>query len=301
VANSFFDGPMTELVEVGRYRTLAHAEQRALVLTAAGIECRVEPSSEAVVLLVSFMEAERARSELASFEIENVPDRKGLPSARAGAWGVEAALAYAAVLLFFFGADNKGAFSVDWQGLGAAQAGLIVEGAWWRTLTALTLHSGSVHLISNLAVGIIFGLLASQSLGAGVGWLAMVAAGALGNGLNAVIQSSAHTAIGASTGVFGVLGVLSGYTLKSRAVRWRSRIRRWSPIAAGIMLLAFFGMGGEQTDIWAHVAGFGVGAGMGFALAHVKQDALQGSKVQWISGAVACCLIAVAWAFALWR
>jgi protein-S-isoprenylcysteine O-methyltransferase Ste14 len=51
----------------------------------------------------------------------------------------------------------------------------------------------------------------------------------------------------------------------------------------------------------AHIAGFGVGAGMGFALAHVNPDAMQRSVVQWISGAGACCLIALAWALALWR
>ena len=40
------------------------------------------------------------------------------------------------------------------------------------------------------------------------------------------------------------------------------------PLAAGIMLLAFLGMGGERIDFGAHIAGFLVGclSGAGFLL-----------------------------------
>jgi len=292
---------MTELVEIARYRTLAEAEQRALVLAAAGIACRVEPSGEGTGLLVSLADSGRARSELMSYERENAPERDRMFRTGAGVRGIEAALAYAAVLLFFFAADGKGTFSLYWSGLGAAQAGLIVAGEWWRTLTALTLHDGAAHLIGNLAFGAVFSLLAAQSLGAGVAWLAIVAAGALGNGVNAVFQPPAHTAIGASTAIFGALGVLSAYVQRAQSTRWRSRVRRWAPVAAGIMLVAWFGMGGAGTDVGAHVAGFAVGAGLGFALARLSPDTLDRPAVQWLSGAAACALVALAWAQALVR
>jgi rhomboid protease GluP len=292
---------MEELVEVGRYRTLREAEQRALVLTAVGIACRIEPGPDAVGLLVLPAEAERAIFELGAYERENAPERRRPAWRPAGVRGVEAALVYAAVLLFVFAADNKGAFSVDWAGLGAAQSGLIAAGEWWRTLTALTLHSGSVHLIGNLAFGAVFGVLAAHSLGTGVAWLAIVAAGGLGNGLNAVFEPATHSSIGASTAIFGALGILSAYTQGSRAALWQSRVRRWSPVAAGIMMLAFFGIGGERTDVWAHVAGLGVGAAVGFALARVDPDVLQRPLVQGLSGAGAGALVALAWALALAR
>ncbi len=292
---------MTELVEIGRYPTQAQAEQGALVLAAIGISSRVEPFGNAMALMVSVAHSERARWELASFEHENRhDDRHRAPPARIDIWSVETALAYIAVLLFVFAADSKGIFSLHWQQLGAARAGLIIDGAWWRTVTALTLHTDSVHLFGNLAAGIIFAVLLSHSLGAGVAWLAIVVAGAFGNGLNAVFQPAAHLSIGASTAVFGGLGVLAGTALKARAsMRWRGSLRRWTPIAGGIMLLAFFGMGGERTDIWAHVAGFVVGTGLGYALAHVNPETLRPRRVQGASAAAALGIIVVAWAIAL--
>ena len=292
---------MEQLVEVGRYRTQAQADQRALVLAAVGISCRIEPFGAAVALLVPFGESERARRELATFEHENRGDhRRRAPPVKLDIWGIEGALAYVAVMLFVFVADSKGLFALHWQGLGAANAGMIVDGDWWRTLTALTLHTGSVHLFGNLAAGVIFGYLLSHSLGAGIAWLAITVAGALGNGLNAGFQPDVHTAIGASTAVFGALGLLAGHALKARAVmHWRGNLRRWTPIAGGIMLLAFFGMSGERTDIWAHAFGFMVGAGMGYALAHLNPDRLRYRALQGTSAAAAVGLIAVAWTVAL--
>lgn len=292
---------MEELFEVGRYRSQAQADQRALVLAAVGISCRIEPFGAAVGLLVPLAQLERARHELATFEHENRPDHRDRAApAKIDLWAIEGALAYVMIMLFVFGADTKGLFALHWQGLGAANAGMIIDGDWWRTLTALTLHTGSVHLFGNLAAGVIFGYLLSISLGAGVAWFAITLAGALGNAVNASFQPDIHTAIGASTAVFGALGLLAGYALKARAVmRWRGTLRRWTPIAAGIMLLAFFGMGGDRTDVWAHIFGFAVGGGMGFALAHINAERLRSRAVQGACAATAVGLIALAWIKAL--
>ena len=91
---------------------------------------------------------------------------------RTGFHGLSAAMAYALVLLFFFGAERRGAWSIDW-----------------------------------LAVG---------------------------------------------------------YTRQRRTVPWRGGITSWAPLAAGILLLVYLGFGGERTDVGAHVAGFAVGAVLGF-------------------------------------
>ena len=57
-----------------------------------------------------------------------------------------------------FGAERRHALSVDWAATGAAQAGLNCDGQWWRTITALSLHADVLHLMSNLASGVIFGI-----------------------------------------------------------------------------------------------------------------------------------------------
>jgi rhomboid protease GluP len=82
----------------------------------------------------------------------------------------------------------------------------------------LSLHADPLHLMSNLASGVIFGIFVAQILGSGVAWLTILLAGALGNALNALVQSPEHTATGASTAIFGALGILSGYMRRSRVV-----------------------------------------------------------------------------------
>jgi rhomboid protease GluP len=293
------DDHSTELVEVSRSRTRAAAEQQALVLAAVGISSRLVMADDAATLYVSPLEAARARRELSSYARENAPTRRPLLPAVAALYRVEGALAYCAVLLFFFAAARRHALSVDWVADGAAQAGLIQDGAWWRTITALCLHLELDHLMSNLAFGAVAGVLVAQLLGTGLGWLAILLAGALGNGLNAALHGAGHTAIGASTAVFGALGILSGHAWTSRPVPWRGGIRRWAPIGAGIMLLAFLGFGGERTDIGAHVMGFAVGAAMGFALGRAGHRMPHGPDAQQIYGVIACGLLLLAWLMAL--
>ena len=131
------------------------------------------------------------------------------------------------------------------------------------TLTALSLHGDLGHLASNLAAGLVFGLLLSQLLGWGLAWLAMLVAGGLGNGLDALLRFEPHAAVRASTALFGALGVLAGYWRRARTIPWRGGIRRWAPLAGGVMLLVFLGTSGERTDVGAHVAGFAVGGLIG--------------------------------------
>ena len=184
------DDHSTELVEVSRSRTRAAAEQQALVLAAVGISSRLVMADDAATLYVSALEAARARRELSHYARENAPTRRPLLPAVAALYRIEGALAYAAVLLFFFAAARRHALSIDWVAAGAAQAGLIQDGAWWRTITALCLHVELDHLMSNLAFGAVAGVLVAQFLGTGLGWLAILLAGALGNGLNAALHGA---------------------------------------------------------------------------------------------------------------
>jgi membrane associated rhomboid family serine protease len=292
------DDPTTELVEVSRSRSRAEAEQQALVLAAVGIDSRLAARDAAVAISVAPHAAMRARQELASYARENVPRRRSLPAV-AALRRVEGALAYCAILLFFFAAARRQVLGVDWIAAGAAQAGLIQAGAWWRTLTALCLHLELDHLMSNLAFGAVAGVLVAQLLGTGLGWLAILLAGALGNGLNAALHDGGHAAIGASTAVFAALGILSGHAWAARPVPWRGGLRRWAPIGAGIMLLAFLGFGGERTDVGAHVLGFAVGAATGFLLGRIGARLPHGARAQKVYGAAASGLLLLAWVMAL--
>ena len=292
---------MGEVVEIGRFGTAGGAERHALVLAAAGIGCRLAFDGGGVSLLVDPADAGRARREVALFERENRPGPRPRAPAPPAGRGTDAALAYCAVLVFLFVADHRHLWSLDWAALGAARAGLMRGGEWWRAATALGLHADLGHLLGNLASGAALGLLVARTLGWGLGWLAILAAGVLGNGLNAALQPAGHAAVGASTAVFGALGILSGHAWRSRAVPWRGGLRRWAPVAGGVMLLAFLGAGGERTDVGAHVAGFAAGWATGSALAHAALAGRgpPGGLAQRACGAAAVAAFALAWLAAL--
>ena len=201
--------------------------------------------------------------------------------------------------MFLHAASNGGWFDADWWSTGSAQAGLIRHGEWWRVFTALGLHADAGHLIANLALGSVFAVLLSERLGTGLSWLAILLAGAAGNALNAWIQPDGHTSIGASTAVFGALGLLAALSWRQGAARGMGGLRRWLPLAAGLMLLSFLGVGGERTDVIAHVLGFAVGVTFG-ALLHALDRHRARSRLGHLGcGAAALALMALAWLAAM--
>lgn len=291
------DGPR-ETILLRRTRRRRDAEQLALVLAAAGIACGLAVDHGGIGLYVDAADAPRAFDELDAYERESAVLPPAPPAAGADRGGLGAAMAFGAVLLFFFGLQQRD-WRTDWSALGAAQAGLIQDGQWWRALTALTLHVDHGHLLGNLAAGLVFGLLVAQLLGAGLAWLAILLTGALGNVLTAWLQTPGHTAIGASTALFGALGIVAGFLRQRRVVPWRGGIRRWAPLSAGILLLVFLGFGGENTDVGAHVAGFALGGLLGLALGRWGRQLPQGWRAQWLYGLAALGLVAGAWLLAL--
>lgn len=287
---------MDELIELRRSPRRRDAEQLALVLAAVGIDSRLVVHGNGAGLWVATSVAMLAEQQLAAYEDENRPAPPAPPARRRGA---AATALFAILLLFFFGAQRRASFGIDWAAAGAVQAGLVQTEEWWRTITALTLHVDHAHLVGNLAAGLVFGALAAELLGAGLAWLAILLAGGLGNLLNAELQAPSHAAIGASTALFGALGIVSGCLRQRRIVPWRGGIRRWAPLSAGILLLVYLGFGDERTDVGAHVAGFAVGGAIGLALGRSGHQLPHGPVAQWGYGAAALGLLALAWLLAL--
>jgi len=294
------DGAEHGWVEVARFRDTAAADQHALVLVAAGIDCQIVADDGPAAIRVEAANAARALAELAAYSADNrrlVPVPLNLRPPRAGFAG---ALVYSCVLLFVYGASEREIFFRDWLAAGDADAGLIAAGEWWRALTALTLHGDYAHLFSNLIAGAFLGIVLSQILGSGLAWLLILLAGGLGNGLSALFQPAGHMAIGASTAVFGALGVLVVLMTRYQRSLWRRGLRRWAPVAAGIMLLAFVGIEGERIDIGGHIAGFAAGCLIGAVLLAVGEPSTrQEGIVQIACGAAALILLAGAWLIAL--
>ncbi len=292
------DIPEEVWVEVGHYTNGRAASEHALVLVAAGIDCQMASRGWGVALLVAAWHAEAARQELAAYAEDNRPD-PGPPVHRHPVGdGITGVLAYWCVMVFVYVAAGQHLFGADWLTAGEGQAGLTIGGQWWRVVTALGLHADLGHIGSNLVAGSLFGFFLAEILGSGFAWLMILAAGAAGNAINAFVQPASHTSIGASTAIFGAVGLLAVLAIRYRPRRWRRGLRRWAPLAAGIMLLAFLGIEGERIDIGAHIAGFSAGAVIGAAILATGQPAPTPWR-QAVSAVLALAIFAGAWIVAL--
>jgi membrane associated rhomboid family serine protease len=257
------------------------------------------PEGSGVTLYVAARDAARAIGELAAYDNENRPPPPTRARVLLGWPRIDWALAYWAVLLFFFAAERRHGFAIDWLGVGAARAGLMRDGEWWRAITALCLHVDVAHLMGNLVFGTVFSLLLARVTGPGVAWLAMIAAGAAGNVFNALLQSPQHGSIGASTAIFAGLGLLVALRLVWRADRSRFTVRDFVPMAGGVTLLLYLGFSGENTDIAGHVLGFVCGIAAGWVLSRWEHDWQADLALQLKCGGGAAAAIIGAWSIAL--
>ncbi len=193
------------------------------------------------------------------------------------------------------------------KSVGATDAAAMMEGGeWWRALTALTLHGDVVHLVSNVVAGIGFAFLLARFFGAGASWLLILITGAAGNALNAWVQyPEAHASIGASTAVFGALGLITGVglwvALRQPSERWT--MPRWLiPAFGGFTLLGLLGVGEgleARIDVAAHISGFLCGTIAGFLCATRQEIFVRVAGYgRWI-GLLVIVLIGLAWALAL--
>ena len=268
------------------------------MLDAARIPAAVEGRLGNYLLVVVEEDLERAVRELDDYRREEVPPPPDPPlEPLSGGWA--GILVYALVLVGVARLAEARAFAADWFDAGRAQAGRMVDGEWWRAVTALTLHVDARHLLGNLLFGSVLGLLAAQGLGAGVSWLAIVLGGTLGNIVNARLHSGDHSAVGASTAVFAALGLMVALALHHNRRRRISAVRRWSPLIAGVLLLAWTGMGGERTDVLAHVTGLVAGLAVGFVCGFAPPGLLEQRPVQVVAAVAALAILVGAWALAL--
>jgi membrane associated rhomboid family serine protease len=248
--------------------TRSQARTWSLVLDSRSIPCCIESDGAAWHLLVPEHHLESACRELRLFEEANQSWPPSLPPAR---HLIENTLPTISVLLLLATFHNLTLVGLslpergilDLYELGAAHAASIRGGQLWQCVTALTLHSGPVHLLGNLTIGGAFIILLCRELGSGLAWSLLLASGTFGNLLNAWVQSPDHRSVGASTAVFGTVGILAAIS----TVRYRHHLqRRWFvPVAAGLALLAILGTEGKNTDLGAHLFGFCFGIFLGTA------------------------------------
>ncbi len=271
---------------------------RALVLAAAQIPHYTIDDGATAALVVPAEYSAAAVRELQLYDDENPPARPPRQRRVAEQDPLPGVVAYFLIVCAVAWLAGYGVFGHDWFGAGRVDGDLIRDGEWWRTITALTLHSGPRHLVGNLVFGVFFGIFAGRLLGSGVAWLAIVVAAAVGNAANTLLLDSAHRSIGASTAVFAALGLVSGFVWRGKLMAQDRWSYRYGPIVGGLALLMFTGTGGPETDIGAHLLGFVCGFGAGMLLT-ILGPVPEDRHPQTVAGALALVIVASAWAVAL--
>jgi len=269
------------------------------VLHALSIPYEILSAEAQSMIVVPAEFVEQAKYELWQYEQENRKQKPRhseiTPTYQSGIPGVATYVAIICLVAWFAGVAL---FNRDWFAIGRVDGELIRDGEWWRTITALTLHSGARHLAGNIVFGILFGLMAGRLVGSGIAWFGIVVASSAANFLNTSLLESTHRAIGASTAVFAALGLVSGFVWRAKLMaqdRWPYRL---GPIVGGIALLAYTGTGDANTDIGAHLAGFVCGFVSGIALT-IAAKYLTHRTLQLASGIAAIAIIILAWIVAL--
>jgi rhomboid protease GluP len=175
-----------------------------------------------------------------------------------------------------------------------ASAFMILNGELYRTVTALMLHADEVHLAGNMISIAVFGTAVCAVCGRGLGWLMILMCGVFGNLINAFMYETGHIAIGASTAVFGAIGILAGYQSLKYKGPFKRKPAAWVPVACGLALLGLLGSGGVRVDIMAHLFGFICGMVLGLIYAFVVKQC-PGKFFQLASGTSVFIIITLAW------
>lgn len=278
----------------GRQR--AALRDQALVLTARGIRYRFLWRESLWWLAVPAADVEAASAELAAFARENVrqPPVAPPPPVDSGWLGVAV---YLVTIWAVWLLDINAGLDWHWREAGRLHAGSVAGGELWRVLTAMTLHADIGHIAANSLFGAVFGVFAGRCLGSGVAWAGIVLAGALGNTLNALIQPAAFQSIGASTATFAAVGLVAAFVWRTgyyRQFGWR---RGLAPVFAAVAMFAFTGIGGDDTDVMAHLFGLGCGFAVGLAAARYRLQHA-GAEAQRFFGLAAIASIVLAWILA---
>ena len=297
--------PDIPLAEVGRYRKFSDAQERGLVAAAMELPYWVLREGPDFVLYVEAGSGKMVAEELAKFEAEAAEHREEVKLPEVILPKLNTFPLFVAAWVMSMAWLGQNLAGEAWISRGASLNRAIFHGEWWRLLTALTLHGDLPHFIANLSFGLLFTAFLLPRFGTGVTWLGFVLSGAIGNLLNASFyHAEPHSTIGASTAVFGALGMLVAWELVDR---WRIPRRRgwWQlvvPLGGGLALLAYLGVGDQRenrVDYMAHLWGFVAGLCLGALLACLRVRERLPNSAQWLLSTLSVLLPAAAWVCAL--
>lgn len=167
--------------------------------------------------------------------------------------------------------------------VGAMVRGRIADGEWWRLISCVFVHVGTVHLIVN-AIAVYFLVKVLEEVFGPSRAVAIFLGAGIAGGVASYLASPSPVSAGASGAVFGVLGALFiELTLHKSRYRAAWKNGMWSRIVLVTVAQAGIGFLYPVIDQWAHGGGLVAGIVLGAALS-------PSLKTQWIGRIVAIVL-----------
>jgi len=164
------------------------------------------------------------------------------------------------VPIFDPGADDL----IRW---GADFGPLTKHGEWWRTLTAVFVHVGLLHLFMNMVILGNIGIFTEQIFG-NRGFTMLYLLAGLGGSLASLAWRPFTVSAGASGAIFGLYGGLLGLLLLRRQIIPQEVLR---PLLRGALVFLgynlIYGLARAEVDLAAHFGGLVTGFLVGCVLA----------------------------------
>jgi rhomboid protease GluP len=282
------------MITVFNFLNAEQANTYSLVLNSSGIGNRVIRSEDGFRIDVPKSYVDAARDVIDRYRAEN-PDaqvKKSLDRSRPANINLSG-IAVAFFLLSIHLAILASSAPEDYIAVFGANARRIMDGEVYRCTTALLLHADAAHIAGNMAGMALFGGAVCAVAGSGVGWLMILASGIVGNLINALAYETGHLSVGASTAVFGALGILCAFQAVNAARTGLGWKRAALSFGSGVALLAFLGVS-ARSDVGAHLFGFLCGLLLGGAY-RLWMRRLLGMKGQVICGFISVSTILLSW------
>lgn len=283
------------MVTLFNHLSREQADTFSLVLNSAAIGNRVIGSGHGFRIEVPEPYLAAARDAIDRYEAENPAiaadrsDRRSQPLTTTNLSGIGIAFVLLAVHL----AVVTSVAPQDYIDTFGANARRILDGELYRCATALVLHADAAHIAGNMAGVALFGSAVGAISGLGVGWLMILASGIFGNLINAMAYETGHLSVGASTAVFGAVGILCAIQAVNAVRTGKGWKRMLLVLGAGVALLGFLGTS-ARSDMGAHLFGFLIGVVMGSAYGTWIKQPL-GGKMQVLCGAIAVSVLPLSW------
>jgi rhomboid protease GluP len=148
---------------------------------------------------------------------------------------------------------------------GALVPALVARGEVWRLVTSVFLHSGFLHLSLNMLSLYFLGSFVEAAFRRGR-FLALYLLSGLSGGIAYLYFGAYGTpAVGASGAIFGLLGGILGYSLRSGTFSWQNPVIRQLLILLAINL--YLGFSIPNVSNTAHLGGLAGGLFFGYLVA----------------------------------